>query len=206
MDANVINKGQLVNKGAVQVDSSITITGTYCSTVQSRFVSPLPEDAGEQVKEALEKMFEVYDTLVEVTNTEYESFVAQFYTDGKAGNEEVLKNACFTYRTDDEYGLQDFKIYADRWQNIAEYSNVSTDTWEEKEVKTKSEKGCYPFPGDKYYQSEKCLVFQPLSLYNQENNTYEDRKSGEEISDIYKNPKYEKPEIKELKDYTIIGK
>lgn len=206
MDANIINKGQFINKGAIQVDSSITITGTYCSTVQSRYVNPLPDEAGEAVKEALEKMFEIYDTLVETTNTIYESFVQEFYTDGKAGNKEILKNACFTYRTDDEYNLDDFKIYADRWQNIAEYSNASTDTWEEKEVKTKSEKGCYPFPGDKYFQYEDCLVFQPLTLYNQENNTYEDRKSGEEISDVYKDPKYEKPEIKSLNDYTVIGK
>lgn len=206
MDANVINKGQLINKGAIQVDSSIMITGTYVSTIQSRYVSPLPEEAGEEFKEALEAMFENYDVLLGTMNTMYTAFVAEFYTDGKAGNKEVLKNVCFTYRTDDEYNLNDFKIYADRWQNIAEYADASTDTWKEKEVKTKSEKGKYPFPGDKYFQGENCLVFQPLTLYNQENNTCEDRKSGEEISGIYKDPKYKKPEIKSLNDYTIIGK
>jgi len=83
----------------------------------------------------------------------------------KIGNKEVHKKLAFSFRTDDQYGIPEFLIYEDRWQQMAGIAGKSVKRWEEKEVKSFG--GCdstYPYPGKKWLTSEPAYMQQELAI------------------------------------------
>lgn len=122
-----------------------------------------------------------------------------FYEDKKPGNDTVLKQAEFSFRTDEELKLKNFCVYADRWQTVCDVGAA----WEEPKVETATEKGQYPFPGKKYLKDENCYATQELEL--KEKGVAKNRKEGDEVVDKYKKPKYKEPVMKPLSEMKVLG-
>lgn len=218
MSLNVLNTGTVINKESIICGGSV-IVRNMCATLLESPSMVLP--VGSSNIEKYEQLFERVDTNLEamtkLAQTSYDTLSAMLYTDKKAGNDDCLQDAGFSYRTEEEYGtvndfgLSTFTLHADRWQNLMYVSDTGSgggETWKETEVTNPRNVGKYPFPGDLFYESnsETCLVFQPLSLYNKYSGSYEMRMNAEgAVDEKYSDPKYEEPELKSLNEYIIIG-
>lgn len=209
MALNVLNSGGAVITDNVMCGGSLIVRNT-CSTLRDSesMVMPVSKSNKDKIEQLLERPKDDIKQRVETAQAQYEALSDSLYADNKAASAFNLQDAGFSYRTENEYGAYDFKLYADRWQNIAYVLEPDTvQTWEETEVNTSNNLGHYPYPGDKFYVSseETCLVYQPATLYNKESNTCEKRINGDDISEKYSDPKYAEPELKSLNEYMIIG-
>lgn len=210
MSAHVLNTGTVINKESIICGGSV-IVRNMCATLLESPSMVLP--VGSQNISKYEELFNRVDTrlkdAVEIAQNAYDTLSDSFYTSNKAGNPDCIANTCFSYRTEDEYGAYDFKLYADRWQNIAyAMEGTSLFKWEEKKVSTNTECGQYPYPGDKFYNNaeETCLVYQPSNLYNGNPYVaYLRRFPGGDIESSYTEAQYAEPELKSLNEYIIIG-
>lgn len=209
---HVFNSGNIVTTGNVMSGGSLIVRNT-CSTLMDSesMVMPVPKENRDRMEVYFDTVQKRLENNVELAQGYYSILSDNLYVENKAGNADRLKYAGFSYRTEMEYGAYDFKLYADRWQNIAyaltpEGESSTLNTWEEKKVSTTNEVGQYPYPGDKFYEGdETCLVYQPCMLYNMEPYTCARRIFDGEILEEYSDPKYAEPELKSLNEYTIIG-
>lgn len=188
--------------GDLTVDGSIR-GGAHISTKDGSdnpFVSGIDGKArtafDNQIRELKKELGEkIPNRLSDVRDTVEERFYGKF----QPGNNDVITQSGFSFRTDDELALDDFKVYADRWQTICVTGN---STWKETKVTTKTGKGEYPFPGQKYFENVDCYVTQGLSLYDDEKP--KKRMNGDSVAEEYSEPKYKQPEVKSLNDYPIL--
>lgn len=210
MSAHVLNTGTVINKESIICGGSV-IVRNMCATLLESPSMVLP--VGSQNISKYEELFNRVDTrlkdTVEIAQNAYDTLTEDLYAANRAGNADCIANTCFSYRTEDEYGAYDFKLYADRWQNIAYAMEGTTlSQWEEKKVSTNTECGQYPYPGDKFYTGgeETCLVYQPSNLYNGNPYVaYLRRFPGGDIESSYTEAQYAEPELKSLNEYIIIG-
>lgn len=210
MSAHVLNTGTVINKESIICGGSV-IVRNMCATLLESPSMVLP--VGSQNISKYEELFNRVDTrlkdTVEIAQNAYDTLTENLYAANRAGNIDCIVNTGFSYRTEDEYGAYDFKLYADRWQNIAyAMEGGSLFKWEEKKVSTNTECGQYPYPGDKFYNNseETCLVYQGSIFYNENPYVLYTRRSLEgSIDDAYTNAQYREPELKSLNEYLIIG-
>lgn len=215
---HVFNSGNIVTTGDVMSGGSLTVRNT-CSTLMDSesMVMPVPKENRDRMELYFDTVQKRLENSVELAQGYYGILSDNLYVENKAGSADRLKYAGFSYRTEEEYGtvndfgLSTFTLHADRWQNLMYVSDTGSgggETWKETEVTNPRNVGKYPFPGDLFYESdsETCLVFQPLSLYNKYSGSYEMRMDADgNVDEKYSDPKYEEPELKSLNEYIIIG-
>ena len=164
-------------------------------------VAPLTGKAARAFDNVI-RSADAYITHQVIANSQgvYDNMVKRpFYQSKKPGNPTVVRQAGFSYRTDNELNLTEFYVYADRWQTICD----TATPWKEKKVSTEAGDGEYPYPGKKYFTQQPCFVTQELVFCN--DSGVLQHKSGDQIDDKYQNPEYNKPTLKSLKDYPAMG-
>lgn len=190
--------GHALVDGAIQCDQHI-----FTKQAESNpMVAPLTGRAAAAFDKSI-RQADTYVTSVSIntSQTQYNSSVKpSFYGSQKPGNDAVLRQSGFSYRTDDQMNLGDFCVYADRWQTIC---TTAGTPWEEKKVSTPIGDGEYPYPGQKFFKDKKCFVTQEL-VYCKGNDVRE-HKSGDEIDDKYLNPEYNEPKLESLDNYKSMG-
>ncbi|MBQ9692704.1 MAG: hypothetical protein IJV70_06070 [Clostridia bacterium] len=202
--------GQLLCNGSgifqKQVDAGGGLySGTHVYTkdaVTNIYVSPLKDKSAA----AFDTRLRQAQTRIESENVQVQQgnrsgiVQSQFYEKGRPGYSEVLTGSGFSFRTDEELELpESFHIYVDNWQLIC---GSGTETWTETAVTTYSGKGEYPYPGRKYLKEKACLVTQDSNLTSK--GLPKQRWSGNEPVAEYKDPRYNKPEIKNLDTWKVL--
>lgn len=115
-----------------------------------------------------------------------------WYVEKRAGHADSIRKIEFSFRKDEEYRVDDFELFEDRWQQMARLSGQSLDTWEEKPVKTAAGDETWPFPGKAKLIDEDVFVMQDFSLLDIAGNNIrdKDRESGTGgLAAAYKTPK-----------------
>lgn len=189
--------GTAVIQQSLLVDGAI-MGGQHISTkqaVNNPMVAPITGRAEFQFdRNIADSRTYIEDTSVETQTSIRTGNVEQtYYVEKKPGNEEVVERASFSFRTDADLGLQDWYVYADRWQLQAD----GASKWSEKKVETRSKDGHYPYPGKKYIVDTPCFVTQTSSLT--EDGVAKDRDVGE-----YEGARYNEPTVKPLNSYPVL--
>lgn len=164
-------------------------------------IGKMDNDTKQKVEAAAEEIRETIRQDVEVGADRYFSQLDRiFYTDNAAGSDTTIRNAQFAFRTIQDYGVPDFKLFETRWQQLAREAEFNLPKWQERAVSTINGDS-YPFPGNftqsNYYQ-------QSLQLLDAGN--YKDRatQSGQ-LSDAYANGTIAQPQQVTLNEYTVTG-
>lgn len=143
---------------------------------------------------------EIVDFVVEQINVEIpknleklddEKWDPMWYDEGRPGNKKTMRNIEFSFRKDEEYRVQDFELFEDRWQQMARIAGQELDKWEEKFVKVESGKETWPFPGKAKLMDEKVFVLQDFTIaeFTDGGIRDKDRGSGGGLAGPYAEPK-----------------
>ena len=128
------------------------------------------------------------------------NLMTPYYDDNKVGNDDVLATLGFTFRTDANYNVPDYKVFENNWQQLARLAGHATDQWQERAVKE-----TYPFPGNKAYTGE-AYVQQGLTLFDATTGIAKDRGMTDNgPAGIYAEPTYAAQTKVSLQFYSIIG-
>lgn len=217
MSVNVLNTGSITTKGDILSGGSL-IVQNQCCTLQDAdgMVISIADSSGSkstaQILETLPNR--IKEEILPIAENVYSNIVKEIYSEKKAGNADRIANAEFSYRTEREYGTEysSFKLYADRWQNIAYSLDMDTTRlpkWKETCINGTHSEGTYPYPGDKFYSDNKetCLVYQLAYFYNGEPYALKPRWNGigNIPADDYAEAEYMEPSLESLNNYIIIG-
>lgn len=186
--------------GAILCRNSVLVSNGHIVTSQaerSPFVAPCTGECKTKVQEAIDKIAEaIEETIPEAGEKIDENYLEQtWYTEKRAGNDRVMEIMGFSFRTDEDYNIDDFLLYEDRWQQLARMGGEEPEKWTESAVPNKVCEKTYPFPGKKWLVDEKAYKAQELKIATFENGGIIDKKRGEApaLVDEYKKPEFKEP-------------
>jgi hypothetical protein len=162
-------------------------------------VNSIVEAIKEQINTELpKKLQQVYD----------EKYVPLLYEEKRAGHKESIRKIEFSFRKDDEYKVDGFELFEDRWQQMARLAGQDTGKWEEKPVKVVSGDETWPFPGKAKLKEEKAFVMQDFTIVEGSGGNLrdKDRGSGGSLAGPYKEPKFGEPKRETINDKYLIIK
>ena len=187
----------LINKGHI-----LTKKGGPCGVCAGKCVSDIDEAVSkiyDQINKELPEKMEKLDD---------DSFDPLWYDEGRAGNKEVIRKIGFSFRKDDEYRVEGFELFEDRWQQLARLSGQDMDTWEEKPVKAEGSDDTWPFPGKGKLKDENVYVTQDFTIVEDAGGGLRDKDRGSGgggLAGPYSTPKFGTPQRKTIADnYKII--
>jgi hypothetical protein len=163
-------------------------------------VGELKDEALQQTKEYLKEIKDFRDDELSTQADEtYQQLDDDFYQDGKAGNDESIKSAGFSFRKTSEYGTDSFILFDSRWQTMARQGNDGVP-WTEKAVK-QGDQETYPFPGKEAMIDNEALRTVQATLYTPSSGLAKNRSSG-----LFENPVLPSPQNRNLQGtYLITG-
>lgn len=209
-------EGSFISGGGIICRTDILVANGHIVTEKagrgSFFVAPLGDEGKKKVLEGIDKISNaISEDLPEAGEKIDEQYLNEtWYNEKRAGNERVMEIMGFSFRTDDDYNIQDFLLYEDRWQQLARIGGKSQKKWTESGVINKAATGekTYPFPGKKWLVDEKAYKEQDLKVATFENGGMIDKKRGKSpaLETEYKEPEFKKPEEPKVIDgnYPIV--
>jgi hypothetical protein len=195
VEKGIYSGGLLWTDGPILAGKGQVVAAEGCN------IGKMDNDTKQKVEAAAEEIRESIRQDVSNGSTRYFSQVEQiFYADTQAGSDATIRGAQFAFRTIQDYGMPDFKLFETRWQQLAREADYNLPKWQERAVST-ANGDSYPFPGNftasNFYQ-------QPLQLYNSGN--YKDRALQDgQLSEAYSNGTIQQPQQASLNDYTVTG-
>lgn len=139
----------LLVTGQAAFGSNVAIAGGHLATEYAEqasfFVAPLQDQALAQVTANLQQAVNRSQTLNQAGDTFYRKHTTDYYENNKPGNDQVQKQAGFSFRNEKQYGTDDFSLPQTRWQQMAQATGEGK-AWEEKPLKYQ-EAELLPFPG-----------------------------------------------------------
>jgi hypothetical protein len=203
------SKHVFAGKG-VLADGFIYGNGPLISDTQAIF--PCTGECESGIKKAIGKLNEYVRQILPSIARDFHEFYLDnmWYADKKAGNDTVLNEMGFSFRTDDQYRITDFKLFEDRWQQMSRLAGQTMDIWEERAVKSGTGVETWPFPGKKKFEDPEGFMTQDFKLVEVSGGNLrdKDRNSGSgSLAGVYKDPQFDDAKPKSIKDgYTIISK
>jgi hypothetical protein len=198
-------KGQLtIADGGITVDNGIQIANGHISSSQSAAsdgkVGELKSQPLSLAKQAVRECRTLAtDTLIASEKLAYTTLDEDYYKEEKPGDDDVIEQAGFSFRKQSQYKTEDWKLFEDRWQNIARLGMSSLPKWKERSVKAGSEQ-TYPYPGKEKTKESAEFYTQDLKGFDISQGNAKDRDDS-----FYEMPEYEEPQQKTLNDeYMII--
>jgi hypothetical protein len=207
-ERDIIAGGGLLCQGSVLVSKGHIVTEQ--ASRGAIFVAPCDGECQDKINEGIDKIRQLIDDdIPQVAGKIDQQMLSQlWYGDKKPGNDRVLTIMEFSFRTDDDYNIEDFMLYEDRWQQLARIGNREPQKWKERSVKSQVCDATYPFPGKKWLVDEKAYKQQDFKIATYENGGIIDKRRNEApgLADEYKNPEFKEPaEPKAIDDnYFII--
>jgi hypothetical protein len=153
--------GGLVTKGSIAI-----VDGHVASTADTPFVGTLKGESLDQVRASFEDLAQQEQTAKEQASDFYEtSLTERIHGDNRVGNEKVLKQMGFSFRTSDQYRAGGFTLFESRWAQVARTTSQSSTYWQEKIVKA-NEQSTMPYPGFEAWTSQSgyCKVDNKLYI------------------------------------------
>lgn len=203
------SKHVFAGKG-VLADGFIFGNGPLVADTQAIF--PCTGDCESGIKKAISKLNEyVRQILPSVAKDFHQIFLdTRWYADKKAGNDTVINEMGFSFRTDEQYRITDFKLFEDRWQQMSRLAGQTMDIWEERAVMSGAGVETWPFPGKEKFNDPEGFMTQDFKLVEVSGGNLrdKDRNSGSgSLAGDYKEPQFDDAKPKSIKDgYTIISK
>lgn len=189
--------------GGILCEGNILVAKGHIATEQATrmtfpVVAPLKEDDQNKIKDAIKSLRTAIDTDIPDAANDIRDNVIQvsWLDDKRAGNEDELVFMGFSFRTDENYGVDKFELHEDRWQQLARLGNQKTDTWTETGVKINVAPFItYPFPGKKWLTDEAVYKEQDLNIaeFKEDGFRDKDRGSAPALDEAYKQPKFKEP-------------
>lgn len=161
---------------------ALAVVREAIATCESRLQFDVPQDIGAEI-------------LINLIYTEY-------YDAKKPGHDDVIENAEFSLRVQEDYRSQGFKLYEDRWQQLGRIAGTAFMTWEEKTVSAHGQE-TYPYPGKENFQAN-TLYQQDLQIFNVQAGRSQDRGSQPFLNDMYIDPQFQTPVPTSLNQYLVI--
>jgi hypothetical protein len=97
---------------------------------------PLTSLSSQQEQSAKDQASDFYET----------SLTERIHGENRVGNEQVLKQMGFSFRTSDQYKAGNFTLFESRWAQVARATEQPSVYWQEKIVKA-NEQSTMPYPG-----------------------------------------------------------
>jgi len=195
--------GQLFNDGAMTAAQSI-ITGAsfvaagghIATSACNPQVSCLPPDAVSKFRDFIEELQTIVtDEYPTIYENNYQRILEQlFYATDKPGNDDVIRNAEFSLRSIEQYGTENFKMWEDRWQQLARIGGGSSVKWIERPVESRPDPETYPWPGKENFQQSDKFFQQDFEMFDPAQGRDKDRGKSPSLNGEYKEPKYAKPD------------
>jgi hypothetical protein len=186
-----------INKGHI-----FTRKGGPCSVCAGKCVSDIDEAVTKIHDLINEEMPQDMETLDDT------AFDPLWYNDGRAGNKEVIRKLEFSFRKDDDYHVEGFELFEDRWQQLARLSGQDMDTWDEKPVEVDGGQLTWPFPGKAKLVDENVFVTQDFTIVEDAGGGLRDKDRGSGtggVAGAYSSPKFGAPQRKTIvENYKII--
>jgi hypothetical protein len=203
----IIAGGGLLAKASILVAKGHIIT--EAAAKGSIFVAPCDGDCQSQVNKAIDEIRKLIDDDIPQIGAQIDHQLLEqlWYADKKAGNPRVMDTAEFSFRTDDNYNIEDFVLYEDRWQQMARIGGAEPDKWTEKAVTSKVISETWPFPGKKWLSDQPAYVEQALKIAEKQDEGLRDKNRGSapNLADDYSAPEFKSSEPKTLNgNYPII--
>lgn len=174
-----LNSG-LVTKGQVAI-----IDGHVASTADSPYVGTIKGEALDQARSAFEELSTQEQNAKEQAADTYEESITQrLHSEGRIGNEKVMKQIGFSFRTSDQYKAGNFTLFESRWAQVARTSGQPSVYWKEKIVKA-NERNTMPYPGFEAWTGSSAYCKVDNKLYTETGpeptgKIYEDAPSSEQ--------------------------
>lgn len=198
--------GALTTGGAILAGSHVLVANGHIATQRAEsskfFVSPLKDQALEEVRQQIDAAkTAVGATLLRKAKDNFDETPKDlFYSEGQIGSDPILKAAQFSFRNEGEYRTGDWRLFEDRWQQLARESGQKLGVWVEKPVKTVNGGTRYPYPGTQYYDSVAAYCEQPVTLFSVVSGFASPRGGA------YEEPAFAEPNVVLLRDgYAIIA-
>lgn len=195
-ERDIIAGGGLLCQGSVLVSKGHIVTES--ASRGAIFVAPCDKDCQDQINEGIDKIRGLIDDdIPKMAGKIDEQMLSQlWYGEKRPGNDRVINIMEFSFRTEDDYNIDDFLLYEDRWQQLARLGGGSgQQRWKERAVKSKVCEATYPFPGKKWLVDEKVYMQQDFSIATFENGGIIDKRRGESpaLDDAYATPTFKTP-------------
>lgn len=205
LNGNLTVPGNLFVEEGAFIGSTVISLGVYISTEAPLVTHDTKNEA--KFAKLIDDMVKIPEETLPQENKEHYTGAVdpKIYKQKKIGNETVLKDTGFSFRSKEQMKLpSDYAIYEDRWQNMVTNSGKNSSVWKEKSVKAANNQDTYPFPGKPYYTTDPEYITQVTTIADFRNNQYKDRMEDKEPTIPYKEPKFGDQTPKSLNSYKIL--
>lgn len=202
-----VAKMAIIN-GPILANGSVLVAGGHIVTEfapqASYYVSPLEGEGLQSVKESCSNIDQEANNKLPMQGGELYSELldALYYADQKIGNDDLVTSLEFTWRTVDQMRTSDWKLFEDRWQQLAKLWGGDGTTWTENVVKTQAESEMYPYPGKDNWEGDKFYQQEP-KLFDQAGYS-KDRGTAPSLASDYETPKYGEAKPASLKSKYVV--
>lgn len=153
----------------------------------------------------------VYQTLPQIARQFHADYLDNlWYGDKRAGNDRVMDIMEFSFRKDDEYRVEGFELFEDRWQQYARLGGQDTGKWEEKPVKQSVSPGeTWPFPGKAKLNDEQVFIKQDFNMQEVSGKKFRNKDRGSadgKLEAVYENPEFKDTDKTTIKEGYMIVK
>lgn len=198
-DKNIVADGTIMTRG-----SFITNKG-HIFTRKGGPAVPCVGECSDKVNEAVQKITDIINKeLPEILKkVDDESWKPLWYNDQRPGNNTVMKEIEFSFRTDDDYNVKDFELFEDRWQQMARETAQRMEQWNEKPVNVITGVETFPFPGLQNFKKDGGFKWQSWNIIEKSGKGLRDKRRLSNTGTLA--APYMEPEFKPTKDTTLLN-
>lgn len=215
ISSNSLLHGSLAVIGSVAVDGSLYTndwiyvdTGHIATADAPRFNYLVPGITPDSLQPYFDEIKAAERSVRQsLTNYYSQAIKEKYLTEYHAGNDRVMSIVEFSFRTTEQYGTGGgvFRLYEDRWQQLARLSETKTTVWTESLLVSQGQSSG-PYPGYEVAAAEGSFRTLDLTMVDAATGTAKHRGSAAETADYYTDPKYATPVPGTLNNnYTVIG-
>jgi hypothetical protein len=181
--------------GILALESFLSVAGYFGSPLAQDYDGKVGTIIGESLELDIQDLETVIDdeakAVAAVSKNWQLIFANWLYADKGAGNDDTISAVHFTFRNPQQYLTTNFKLFEDRWQQMARLSGQELKTWEETAVTGGSSEETMPYPGKEPWDDDDTYMRMDLSLYDHENGVSKSRKDNQ---NDYEQPKFKDPD------------
>lgn len=181
--------GTLAVKGDILAQGWLLVAAGHVLTEYApQFVGYVGELSGQSLSQTYTAASDIQNRAELIMPNTGESFfellTQQFYAEKQIGTDDVIQKAEFTWRTPEHMHTKEFRLYEDRWQQLARLGKKDTATWEEQPLTTVVQGDMYPYPGKESWEGD--TFYQPdPAIFDVENGCSKDRGQQPNLSAAY---------------------
>jgi hypothetical protein len=195
-------KGELVVSGGGTFRDSILVTSGHIATSNAKQLDGKVSVLSQQGLVAARSVVERAEVSLETANENEDDYredtLESQYESGRIGNDTVLEEMGFSFRSTEQCQTEGFTLFESAWAMYARLAGLSSSTWTEPIVRTAGE-DTYPFPGKDAWTSDESFVSRDPTLFQ--------FPGGHMVAPgaSYENAKYAAPQKKSLDGHYTKG-